>query len=194
MEAVIEGSAFPATGQTASWGEALRRPFEELAAGNVEALETVWEVAGGRLYAIALWRTGNQADARDVVQEVFVKLASRRQDLKRVSSPGVWLLTVAHRAAIDLTRRKAVRAAEPLGDTQFVAGAGSDPHLAAEASRLSGALSQLPAPQREAVSLRHLSGHSFREIATITGVPTFTAASRCRLGLARLRQILERSR
>ena len=56
------------------------------------------------------------------------------------------------------------------------------------------ALARLPAPQREAVSLRHLAGHSFREIAAITGVPLFTAASRCRLGLARLKQLLERSR
>ena len=194
MEAVIEGTPLTFAVQEVAWGEALRAPFEELAAGNVDALETIWEVAGGRLYAIALWRTGSEADARDVVQDVFVRLASRRHDLTNVSSPHLWLLTVAHRAAIDLTRRRAVRAAEPLDDTQFVAGPGSDPHRAAEASRLSGALSRLPAQQREAVSLRHLAGHSFREIAAITGVPTFTAASRCRLGLARLRKLLEHSR
>ena len=194
MEAVIDGSALPDAGQAGTWGEALRIPFTELAEGNVDALGTVWEVAGRRLYAVALWRTGNDADARDVVQEVFVRLASRRHDLKEVSSPGVWLLTVAHRAAIDLTRRRAVRAAEPLGSANLVATHATDPHRAAEASRLNGALLELPAPQREAVSLRHLAGHSFREIAAITGVPTFTAASRCRLGLARLRQLLERSR
>ncbi len=194
MEAVIDGSPLPMAGEEISWGESLQAPFDELAAGNVAALEEVWEIAGRRLYAIALWRTGNEADARDVVQEVFVKLASGRHALKGVSSPGLWLLTVAHRAAIDLTRRRAVRAAEPLGDTQFVAGPGSDPHRAAEAAWLSDALLGLPAPQREAVSLRHLAGHSFREIAAITGVPTFTAASRCRLGLARLRKLLERPR
>jgi len=194
MEAVIDGTPLPLAVREVSWGESLRAPFDELAAGNVEALEAIWDLAGRRLYAIALWRTGNDADARDVVQEVFVKLAARRHDLKSVSSPHLWLLTVAHRVAIDLTRRRAVRATEPLGSAELVASPGSDPHQAAEASLLSGALARLPAPQREAVSLRYLAGHSFREIAAITGVPTFTAASRCRLGLARLRKLLERSR
>jgi RNA polymerase sigma-70 factor (ECF subfamily) len=194
MEAVIDGTPLPLATQEVPWGDSLRAPFAELASGNVEALEAIWDLAGRRLYAIALWRTGNEADARDVVQEVFVKLASCRHELKGVSAPHLWLLTVAHRAAVDLTRRRAVRATEPLKDANFVAGPGGDPHRAAEASFLSGALARLPAPQREAVSLRHLAGHSFREIAAITGVPTFTAASRCRLGLARLRQLLEHSR
>jgi RNA polymerase sigma-70 factor (ECF subfamily) len=194
MEAVIEGTPLPLAVQEVSWGESLRVAFDDLAEGNVDALEAIWDLAGGRLYAIALWRTGNEADARDVVQDVFVRLASRRHDLKSVSAPHLWLLTVAHRAAVDLTRRRAVRAAEPLGSVELVAGPGSDPHQAAEAARLSEALTRLPAPQREAVSLRHLAGHSFREIAAITGVPTFTVASRCRLGLARLRKLLERSR
>jgi RNA polymerase sigma-70 factor (ECF subfamily) len=192
MEAVIDGTPLPLAVWEVSWGESLRAPFDELASGNVEALEAIWDLAGRRLYAIALWRTGNEADARDVVQDVFVRLASRRHDLKGVHSPHLWLLTIAHRAAVDLTRRRTVRAAEPLGKAELLAGPGSDPHQAAETAHLSIALAQLPAPQREAVSLRHLAGHSFREIAAITGVPTFTAASRCRLGLAHLRKLLER--
>ena len=44
------------------------------------------------------------------------------------------------------------------------------------------------------VLLREVFGYSFREIGVIAGVPTFTAASRYRLGLARLRLLLEGSR
>jgi len=87
-----------------------------------------------------------------------------------------------------------VRRAEPLEHAAFVAAPGDDPERAAEASRLSGHLARLPGEQREAVSLRHLAGCSFREIATITRVPVFTAASRCRLGLARLRRLMEGAR
>ena len=194
MEAVTQDTEFPLSGRNVPWGDALREPFAALAAGDVDALEAVWEIAGRRLFAVALWRTGNEADARDVVQDVFVRLASRRHDLKKVDAPDVWLLAVAHRAAIDATRRRAVRSTEPLGSADLVAAAGPGPEKAAEAADLSRVLSRLPAPQREAVSLRHLAGHSFREIATITGVPVFTAACRCRLGLARLRQLLEGSR
>ena len=60
MEAVIEGTPLPLAVQEVSWGESLRVAFDELAEGNVDALEAIWDLAGGRLYAIALWRTGNE--------------------------------------------------------------------------------------------------------------------------------------
>ncbi len=192
MDAVSDGAGVRFDEQEVPWGDALRTPFAALAAGDVDALETVWEIAGGRVYAIALWRTGNAEDARDVVQDVFVRLASRQRGLEEVEAPGPWLLAVAHRVAVDATRRRRVRTTESLASADLVA-ASSSPERAAEVADLSRALAGVPAPQREAVSLRHLAGHSFREIAAITGVPTFTAASRCRLGLARLRRLLERS-
>ena len=59
-----------------------------------------------------------------------------------------------------------------------------------DADRATAALSQLPTAQREAVYLHHFAGLAFREIGRVTGVPTFTAASRYRLGIARLRRAL----
>jgi len=177
-------------GRDASWSEALRAPFDALAAGNASALETVWDLASRRIYGLALWRTGREEDARDVVQDVFVRLASRRGELAGVAQPGAWLLAVGHHAAVDAVRRKARRRTEPLESAAHVAAPGADPERAAAAVRTSGALSRLPAAQREAVLLHHVAGCSFREIGAITGVPAFTAASRCRLALARLRRLL----
>jgi RNA polymerase sigma-70 factor, ECF subfamily len=191
MHVMAQIAAAPFPARDASWSEALRPPFAALAAGDASALESVWELASRRLYGLALWRTGCEEDARDVVQEVFVRLALRRHELKDVAAPHVWLLATTHHAAVDLTRRRAVRRSEPLERAAFVAAPGGDPERAAEASRLSDHLARLPAAQREAVSLRHVEGCSFREIAKITGVPVFTAASRCRLGLARLRRLME---
>ncbi|MGA7990461.1 MAG: sigma-70 family RNA polymerase sigma factor, partial [Thermoanaerobaculia bacterium] len=104
-----------------SWGEALRAPFEALAAGDAEALETIWDLASRRLYGLALWRTGSEEDARDVVQDVFVRLASRRGELNAVGTPHVWLLAVTHNAAVDVARRRARRRAEPLESAAHVA-------------------------------------------------------------------------
>jgi RNA polymerase sigma-70 factor (ECF subfamily) len=194
MYAMAESEAVPFPDRDAGWGDALRAPFAELAAGDPSALETVWEIASRRLYGLALWRTGNPEDASDVVQDVFVRLAARRHELNAVTAPHVWLLALAHHAAVDLTRRRAVRRTEPLESAAFVAVPGGGPERAAEAARVSQHLGRLPPAQREAVSLRHIGGYSFREIAKITGVPVFTAASRCRLGLARLRLLMEGSR
>jgi len=177
-----------------SWGEALRAPFDALAAGDPSALETIWDLASRRLYGLALWRTNCEEDARDVVQEVFVRLASKHGELGRVARPHVWLLAVAHNAAVDVARRSARRRIEPLESAAHVAASGVDPERAAMAAQTSLALALLPPPQREAVLLHHVAGCSFREIAAITGVPAFTAASRCRLALARLRSLMGGSR
>jgi RNA polymerase sigma-70 factor, ECF subfamily len=177
-----------------SWGEALRAPFDALAGGDSAALEAIWDLSARRLYGLALWRTGCEEDARDVVQEVFVRLASRRRDLSGVEAPHIWLLAVTHNAAVDALRRSARRRTEPLERAAHVAAPGSSPERAAAASNISRALAQLPPAQREAVLLHHVAGCSFREIGAITGVPAFTAASRCRLALARLRDLMGGSR
>ena len=187
MAGQFDGSA---QAREATWGEALRAPFSALASGDCSALETIWELASRRLYGLALWRTGSEEDARDVVQEVFVRLASRRRELGRVESPHTWLLAMTHNAAVDAVRRSSRHRTEPLESADHVAALGPDPQRAAAESRVSRALALLPAPQREAVLLHHVAGCSFREIAAITGVPAFTAASRCRLALARLRSLL----
>jgi RNA polymerase sigma-70 factor (ECF subfamily) len=177
-----------------AWGEALRAPFHALAAGDPAALEAIWNLVSRRLYGLALWRTGSQEDARDVVQEVFLRLASRRGEPVRVDAPHLWLLAVTHNAAIDAARRSARRRTEPLESAAHVTAPGADPERAAAAARVSAALAEIPPVQREAVLLHHVAGCSFREIAVITGVPAFTAASRCRLALARLRSMLGGSR
>ena len=51
-------------------------------------------------------------------------------------------------------------------------------------------LKDLPPPQREALYLRHFAGLTFAQIGRVAGVPTFTAASRYRLGIRRLRRMM----
>jgi RNA polymerase sigma-70 factor (ECF subfamily) len=194
MRAVAEYFDEGLPSRDVSWGKALRAHFDALAAGDSAALEAIWDLSSRRLYGLALWRTGCEEDARDVVQDVFVRLVSRRGELGGVETPHVWLLAVTHNAAVDLVRRSARRRTEPLESAAHVAAPGANPERAAVASRMSRALEQLPPPQREAVLLHHVAGCSFREIGAITGVPTFTAASRCRLALARLRRLIGGSR
>ncbi len=90
-------------------------------------------------------------------------------------------------AAIDLLRRSSREDRLP-EKPRFVAV--ENPERSAEAARISSALEGLPPKLREALFLRHFAGLTFAEIGRVAGVPTFTAASRCRLGLARLRRIL----
>lgn len=167
--------------------DAPRAWFAALAEGSREPLGAIYDRFAAELHALALWRTGSREDADDVVQEVFVRLATTGADLARVREPRAYLLAMAHRASVD--RRRRPRTA-PLEDVAFVEAPPFEPERSADAARASSALSELPGAQREAVWLHHFAGLAFREIGDVTGVPTFTAASRYRLGLAKLRALL----
>jgi RNA polymerase sigma-70 factor, ECF subfamily len=152
-------------------------------------LGALYDSIAADLHGIALWRTGCRADAADAVQTVFVRLAEGRVRFRGVRRPRLFLLAMAHRAAIDLVRgrRRTVELDEPSLPASLLVEPAS-PGAAAEAAELSRWLHALPGPQREALYLRYFAGLSYREIGRVAGVPTFTAASRCRLGLAALRR------
>lgn len=165
--------------------------FLALARGRVSALETLYDEAAHTLYGLALWRTGSAEDAADVVQDVFVRVAEQGSRLAKVKNPRAWLFTVTRRAAIDLTRRRKRRQAESLQDFAYLTSIEDDPNRSVDATRASALLAGLPAAQRDVVYLRHFAWCSFAEIGKIVGVPKFTAASRYRSGIARLRSLME---
>lgn len=165
----------------------LAEALAAVAAGNLEALAVIYEACANDLFGLALWRTGSREDAADAVQEVFVRLARRPDRIARVRNARAYLLAMAHSAAVDILRRrrKTVEAEDAI--LEAVA---ADHQDSADAGRLSSLLLRLPAAQREAVWLRHFAELSFAEIGDTTGVPVFTAASRYRLGMRRLRRML----
>lgn len=172
-------------GQTCDGG--LASVLAAVGRGEQLALGELFDLVGDDIYGLALCRTRHREDAEDVVQEVFVRLARTRARLGEVRNPRSYLLGIAHRVAIDVLRRR--RVTVELDET-LLEPVTFDCVRAADAARLSVLLLELPAAQREAVWLRHFAGLSFSEIGDVTEVPTFTAASRYRLGMRRLRRRL----
>jgi RNA polymerase sigma-70 factor (ECF subfamily) len=166
----------------------LRRFFEQVAGGRLAALGPLYRACSEELYGLALWRTGSPADAADVVQEVFVRLARFRERLPAVRDPLAYLRRMARGVAVDLHRRRARTREQPFEECDLLEAVDESPDRQLEARRVSRLLFELPAVQREAIYLRHFAGCSFAEIGRATSVPTFTAASRYRLGMKRLRQ------
>lgn len=165
--------------------------FQALARGETAALEDLYDGVGERLYGLALWRTASAEDAADVVHDVFVRVADQGPRLAKVRRPKAWLLTVTHRAAVDVTRRRNRRRAESLEDCPFLVADSVDGTQMVDAARASQLLAGLPPAQRDAVYLRHFADCTFAEIAQIVGIPKFTAASRYRAGIRKLRQLME---
>jgi RNA polymerase sigma-70 factor, ECF subfamily len=197
MRAVTDeqGEETPASaGRGSLENDLLTALFLRLSLGDDAALEELYDAAARPLFGLALFRTGSREDANDIVQEVFLRLARGKVSLAKVTDARAWLLATTVNAAVDLSRRRKTRAAERIGDVPFLAAPESDPGRAVDASRASRLLGALPARQRESIFLRVFAGCSFAEIGDATGVPTFTAASRYRLGIAKLRRLMETKR
>lgn len=198
MSAVPQSEAGPDTGDrpdartgAAPDDDELGQLLLDLAEGGAEALAHLYDRTATAIYGFALWHTRCPEEAADILQEVFVRIARNRLHLASVRSPRAWLLTIARRLAIDTARRRSREAADPIDDHPLLRAPSVDPDGIVDAARVSRLVSRLPRAQREVVYLRHFEELSFAEIGRVVRVPTFTAASRYRLGMARLRRWLE---
>ena len=156
-------------------------------------IERLYDEHAQALFAFLLNFTRHEADTRDLLQELFVKLAKRPELLDGVRDERAFLLRLAHNLAIDLIRRRGTQdkhheqlAAETL--PVFAPAAGPDESAFREA--LGAALGEIPAEQRAVVHLKLWEGLTFEQIAELLGIPLNTAASRYRYGLDKLRERL----
>jgi len=163
--------------------------LERLAAGERGALAELYDIHADRLFGHALAVTQSRADAEDLVQTMFVKIAALGTAANGIRHPARYMHRAIRSAAIDLIRRRATRRDAAAALAADIAPSGGTA-LEIDPLDVSRALTRLPAEQREVVVLHLVEGLSFREIGRATGVATFTAASRYRLALARMRRTL----
>ena len=137
---------------------------------------------------------GNREDARDVAQEVLIRLWDNREKVIPDSSKA-WLLRTTYRLCIDRTRRKKVRS-EVFGDTVLdpVADVTPGPEKLSTAGELGraieAALGRLRKEDRTVVLLREVHQTSYEEIARILSQPLGTVKARLHRARIRLRREL----
>jgi RNA polymerase sigma-70 factor (ECF subfamily) len=156
-------------------------------------LERLYDDHAQALFAFLLSLTRNEADTRDLLQEVFIKTAQRPSLLDGVRDERAFLLRLAHNLAIDLLRRRAAREKNYAQLATELANAfapANEPDAQAFREALSTALAELPAEQRAVVHLKVWEELTFEQVALILEISANTAASRYRYGLDKLRQRL----
>lgn len=153
-----------------------------------------------RIYNLSLRITGNQADAEDAVQEVFLRLMSKISSFDGRSKFSTWL----HAVSVNVCRdqlRKSKRAPTPLPEPERLAGDETtddlaERHLVKQA--LLDGLHSLPEEYRIAVVLRDVQGLSYAEVAETLEISEGTVKSRIsrgRLLLAKkMAPVLEQTR
>jgi RNA polymerase sigma-70 factor (ECF subfamily) len=153
-------------------------------------LERLYDEHAATVFAFLLACTRREADARDLLQEAFVKLARLPGGLESVRDERAFLLRLANNLAIDLFRRRGTRERHHerfAAETASLFAPAADPDVAAFRERLSGAVGELPEEQRAVVHLKLWAGLTFEEIAATIDISPNTAASRYRYGLDKLR-------
>jgi RNA polymerase sigma factor (sigma-70 family) len=151
-------------------------------------------------------RVADQADAEDILQEVFYELIEAYRMMKPVEQVTAWLFRVARNRITDLFRSKqrATLRSEPLplaedGTELQLDDLLPSPDAGPEAAYVRGvlleeleaAVDELPAEQREVFIAHELMGYSFNEIAQQTGVGVNTLLSRKHYAVVQLRRRLQ---
>jgi RNA polymerase sigma-70 factor (ECF subfamily) len=153
--------------------------------------ERLYDEHAQALFAFLLNFTRHEADTRDLLQELFVKIAKKPALLEGIRDERHFLLRLAHNLAIDMMRRRGVRDEKHgrlAAESMDLFASAVEPDEAAFQGALSDALGQLPEEQRAVVHLKLWEGFTFENIAELLGIPANTAASRYRYGLNKLRE------
>jgi RNA polymerase sigma-70 factor (ECF subfamily) len=161
---------------------------------TVADLAQVYDDHAQALFAFLLNFTRNEDDTRDVLQELFCKLAARPDLLAGVLQPRAFLVRLCHNLAVDLMRRRGARDRNQhdfaLDTPEIFAEVTSDPDGDAFRQALTSALAELPSEQRAVVHLKLWEGWTFDAIGEALQIPLNTAGSRYRYGIDKLRERL----
>lgn len=153
------------------------KPFEQLVADHGG---TVWRVCRAVVGPV---------DADDAWSETFLSALRAYPRLPEGSDVRAWLVTIAHRKAIDV-HRAAARRAVPVAEVpdRGAPGVTDDDH-----TELLAAVARLPERQRLAVAYHHVAGLPYREVAALVGGTPEAARRAAADGVAALRRTLAAS-
>ena len=150
--------------------------------GDADAVRAVYRKYGRLVYAVAHKVLGDRTLAEDATQQAFVQAWKAAGSYDPSRDLGPWLATIARRAAIDVHRREARRAAQPLEDVAPAHPAVVTMPPSAERAydiwEVRRAIEELPDDEREVVRLQHLDGLTHAEVAVRLDVPVGTVKSR----------------
>lgn len=175
---------------------ALESLLERVSRGDRQAFESLYTAVAGSVLGLARRVVRDPAQSEEVAQEVLIEVwrCAARFDARQGSAMA-WIMTLAHRRAVDR-----VRSAQAAADREHRAGVRDHSPAFDEVSeqverrleheQVRRCLGQLTELQRESVTLAYYRGYTYRETADLLGAALGTVKTRMRDGLIRLRDCL----
>jgi len=162
--------------------------------GDATALARVYEKYRADLLRLAASMLSDPGAAEDIVQDVFVRFAGSARTFRLTGSLKGYLATCVANAARNVLKAGRRRETAGLDESMGLAASESGPEhwlICSEEFRLvSRAMTELPAEQREVMTMHLYGGMPFRKIAEWQETSIKTVQSRYRYGLRKLRSVL----
>lgn len=168
---------------------------ERLGRGDPTAFGVLYDALADRLHHYLVVRLGSRADADDVLQETFVRLARSRSKLAAVSNLTSYVFAIARNESnrlLEASRRRGEVPMSPDADLLFDDAAADDASRRETADLIASAMVALSPEHREVVELKAFAGLTFREIGELLGEPLATVATRYRTAIEKMRPTVAR--
>jgi len=169
----------------------------KVAQGDQSALGELYDKTSRLVFGLVLRIVLDSSTAEEVTLDVYNQVWKQAGTYSAErGTPIAWLLTIARSRAIDRFRsgRQEQQRREPLDVATGQAAAGDSPEQQSAMSEqreiVRSALKQLSTEQREVIELAYYQGLSHSEIAAQLGQPLGTVKTRTRLGMIKLRELL----
>lgn len=167
--------------------------MQRVALGDQEAFTRLYDRFADRVFGLIRRVVRDPSQSEEVAQEAFLEAwrqATRYDESK--GSVASWLLTLAHRRAVDRVRAEQARRDRQTRAAQREQGPDFDAvaeqvDRTLEHEQVRRALGQLTDLQRQAIELAYYGGRTYREVAELLDTPLPTIKTRLRDGLIRLR-------
>jgi RNA polymerase sigma-70 factor, ECF subfamily len=168
--------------------------LSRVARGDQDAFEAVYDRLAGPAYGLIRKVVRDPAQSEEVTQEVLLEVwrTASRFDAAR-GSAATWVLTIAHRRAIDRVRSATAAAERDRKTAQPPVASDEVAETVAaslDAERLRHCLDGLTELQRESITLAYYGGYSYPQVAALLTTALGTVKTRIRDGLIRLRDCM----
>lgn len=160
---------------------------QEIKSGSEAAFERIFDRYKTALYAICYRYTRNEADSRELVQDIFIKIYRHIKDFNGRSKFFTWLYRIAVNTCLSF-QRKQHRMPPPVPESAVTVP--MEERIIMKKA-IDEAIDHLPKRQRMVFALRHYEGFSFSEIASIMGITSGAAKANHYHAIRRLRSLLK---